>query len=102
MRTLPRLFGLLLLGALSTLLLLGSCETIRTKEDSNPANRSQRVSDMPGASLSGSAASRQVMQLDGNGTVKYKMAQSVMAAALIRQFHDGNGYRPHSGAKGAW
>ncbi|RZL16112.1 MAG: hypothetical protein EOO62_02185 [Hymenobacter sp.] len=89
MRTLPRLFGLLLLGALSTLLLLGSCETIRTKEDSNPANRSQRVSDMPGASLSGSAASRQVMQLDGNGTVKYKMAQSVMAAALIRQFHDG-------------
>ncbi|MDJ0366639.1 hypothetical protein QMK33_15890 [Hymenobacter sp. H14-R3] len=89
MRTLPRLFGLFLLGMLSSLLLLSSCETTRTSEDSNPANRSQRVGKVPGASLSGSAASHQVMQLDGDGKVKYKLAQSVMAAALIRQFNDG-------------
>ena len=89
MRTLPRLFGLLLLGVLSGLLLLSSCETTRTRESSSPARQAQRLSDAAGASLSGSASSRQVMQLDGKGAVKYKLAQSVMAAALIRQFHDG-------------
>jgi hypothetical protein len=89
MRTLPRLFGLLLLGVLGGLLLLSSCETSRTNDASNPNSRAQGTSDVPGASLSGSAASRQVMQLDGKGAMKYKMAQSVMAAALIRQFHDG-------------
>lgn len=89
MRTLPRLFGLLLLGVLSGLLLLSSCETTRRREASDPTREAQRLSDAAGASLSGSASSRQIMQLDGKGTVKYKLAQSVMAAALIRQFHDG-------------
>lgn len=89
MRTLPRLFGLLLLGVLSGLLLLSSCETTRRREASDPTREAQRLSDEAGASLSGSASSRQIMQLDGKGTVKYKLAQSVMAAALIRQFHDG-------------
>ena len=89
MRTLPRLYGLLLLGLLSSLLLLGSCETTRRREVSDPTREAQRLSDEAGASLSGSASSRQVMQLDGKGAVKYKMAQSVVAAALIRQFHDG-------------
>jgi hypothetical protein len=89
MRTLPRLFGLLLLGVLSGLLLLSSCETTRRREASDPTREAQRLSDAAGASLSGSASSRQIMQLDGKGAVKYKLAQSVMAAALIRQFHDG-------------
>lgn len=89
MRTLPRLFGLLLLGVLSGLLLLSSCETTRRREASDPTREARRLSDEAGASLSGSASSRQIMQLDGKGTVKYKLAQSVMAAALIRQFHDG-------------
>lgn len=88
MRTLPRLFGLLLLGVLSGLL-LSSCETTRTKEASGPASRAERMSDLPGAALSGAAASHQVMHLDGQGAVTYKLAQSVMAAALIRQFNDG-------------
>jgi len=83
------LFGLLLLGVLSGLLLLSSCETTRRRESSSPTREAQRLSDAAGASLSGAASSRQIMQLDGQGTVKYKLAQSVMAAALIRQFHDG-------------
>lgn len=89
MRTLPRLFGLLLLGALTSLLLLASCETTRRRESSSPSREAQRLSDAAGAALSGSASSRQIMQLDGKGTVKYKLAQSVMAAAFIRQFNDG-------------
>jgi hypothetical protein len=89
MRTLPRLFGLLLLGVLSGLLLLSSCETTRRREASDPTREAQRLNDAAGASLSGSASSHQIMQLDGKGAVKYKLAQSVMAAALIRQFHDG-------------
>ena len=89
MRTLPRLFGLLLLGVLGGLLFLSSCETTRRRESSSPSREAQRLSDAAGASLSGSASSRQIMQLDGKGTVKYKLAQSVMAAAFIRQFNDG-------------
>jgi hypothetical protein len=89
MRALPRLFGLLLLGVLSGLLLLSSCETSRRRETSDPTREAQRLNDEAGASLSGSASSRQIMQLDGKGAVKYKLAQSVLAAALIRQFHDG-------------
>ncbi len=89
MRALPRLFGLLLLGLLSSLLLLSSCETTRRREASDPTREAQRLNDEAGASLSGSASSRQIMQLDGKGTVKYKLAQSVLAAALIRQLHDG-------------
>jgi hypothetical protein len=83
------LFGLLLLGLLSSLLLLASCETARRREASDPTREAQRLSDAAGASLSGSASSRQIMHLDGKGAVKYKLAQSVMAAALIRQFGDG-------------
>ncbi|GEM_PF-890145 len=89
MRTLPRLFGLLLLGVLSGLLLLSSCETTRRRESSSPTREAQRLSDAAGAALSGSASSHQIMRLDNTGTVKYKLAQSVMAAALIRQFNDG-------------
>lgn len=89
MRTLPRLFGLLLLGLLSGLLLLASCETARRREASDPTREAQRLSDAAGASLSGSASSRQIMRLDGKGAVKYKLSQAVMAAALIRQFGDG-------------
>ena len=89
MRTLPRLFGLLLLGLLSSLLLLASCETARRREASDPTREAQRLSDAAGASLSGSASSRQIMHLDGKGAVKYKLSQAVMAAALIRQFGDG-------------
>jgi len=89
MRTLPRLFGLLLLGVLSGLLLLSSCETTRRRESSSPTREAQRLSDAAGAALSGSASSHQIMHLDGQGAVKYKLAQSVMAAALIRQFNDG-------------
>ncbi|QKG57101.1 hypothetical protein GKZ68_10950 [Hymenobacter sp. BRD128] len=89
MRTLPRLFGLLLLGLLSGLLLLSSCETTRRRESSDPTREAQRLSDAAGASLSGSASSHQIMHLDGKGTVKYKLSQAVMAAALIRQFNDG-------------
>jgi len=89
MRTLPRLFGLLLLGLLSSLLLLASCETARRREASDPTREAQRLSDAAGASLSGSASSHQIMHLDGKGAVKYKLSQAVMAAALIRQFGDG-------------
>jgi hypothetical protein len=89
MRTLPRLFGLLLLGLLSSLLVLTSCETTRRRESSDPSREAQRLSDAAGASLSGSASSHQIMHLDNRGAVKYKLAQSVMAAALIRQFNDG-------------
>ena len=88
MRTLPRLFGLLLLGLLSGLLLLSSCETTRRREASGPTREAQRLNNAAGASLSGSASSRQIMKLDSKGTVKYKMAQSVMTAALMRQFND--------------
>ncbi len=89
MGALSRLFGLLLLGVLSGLLLLTSCETTRTRESTSPAGKAERVSDTPGAALSGAANSRQIMRLDNKGAIKYKMAQSVVAAALIRQFHDG-------------
>jgi hypothetical protein len=89
MRTLPRLFGLLLLGLLSGLLMLSSCETTRRRESSDPTREAQRLSDAAGASLSGSASSHQIMHLDNKGAVKYKLSQAVMAAALIRQFNDG-------------
>lgn len=89
MGALSRLFGLLLLGVLSGLLLLTSCETSRTRESTSPTYQAQRMSDTPGAALSGAANSHQVMRLDNKGAVKYKMAQSVVAAALIRQFGDG-------------
>jgi hypothetical protein len=89
MRTLPRLFGLLLLGLLGGLVLLSSCETTRRRESSDPTREAQRLSDAAGASLSGSASSHQIMHLDNKGAVKYKLSQAVMTAALIRQFNDG-------------
>jgi len=91
MNALSRLFGLLLLGMLSGLLLLSSCETTRNRESSSPANQAQRISEAAGSGtgLSGAVNSRQIMRLDNKGAVKYKLSQSVLAAALIRQFHDG-------------
>ena len=90
MHTLPRLFGLLLLGLLTGLLMLttSSCETTRTRERSDPTREAQSRSSAD-AALSGAASSRQIMQLTEAGVVDYKTPQSVLAAALIRQFHDG-------------
>ncbi|TFZ67623.1 hypothetical protein E4631_06495 [Hymenobacter sp. UV11] len=89
MSALSRLFGLLLLGMLSGLLLLTSCETTRNREKTAPVAKAERVGDLPGAALSGAANSRQIMRLDNKGAVKYKMGQATLASALIRQFHDG-------------
>ena len=89
MRALSRLFGLLLLGLLSGLVLLSSCETARTRESKDDAQQMKDLSNAAGASLLGVAGSRQVMRLDHQGEVKYKLPQSAVAAALIRQFHDG-------------
>ena len=86
---LSRLFGLLLLGVLSGLLLLTSCDTLRNQEGNRPGARATRLSEPPAAALSGAANSRQIMRIDNQGVVKYKLSQSVVAAALIRQFHDG-------------
>ncbi len=89
MSAFSRLFGLLLLGMLSGLLLLSSCETTRNGENTAPVGKAERVGNMPGAALSGAANSRQIMHLDNKGAVKYKVGQAALAAALIRQFHDG-------------
>lgn len=89
MRALSRLFGLLLLGLLSSLVLLSSCETARTRESKDDAQQMKELSNAAGTSLLGIAGSRQVMRLDHQGEVKYKLPQAAVAAALIRQFHDG-------------
>lgn len=89
MRALSRLFGLLLLGLLSSLVLLSSCETARTRESKDDAQQMKELSNTAGTSLLGIAGSRQVMRLDHQGEVKYKLPQAAVAAALIRQFHDG-------------
>ena len=89
MRALSRLFGLLLLGLLSSLVLLSSCETARTRDSKDDDQQMKELSNAAGASLLGIAGSRQVMRLDHQGEVKYKLSQSAVAAALIRQFHDG-------------
>ena len=89
MRALSRLFGLLLLGLLSSLVMLSSCETARTRDAKDDASQMKELSNAAGASLLGVAGSRQVMRLDHQGEVKYKLPQSAVAAALIRQFHDG-------------
>ncbi len=90
MRTLPRLFGLLLLGLLTGLLLFSasSCDTSRTLERDRPNGDVKSLSSADGA-LSGSASSRQIMQLSETGVISYKTTQAVLASALIRQFHDG-------------
>jgi hypothetical protein len=89
MSAFSRLFGLLLLGMLSGLLLLSSCETTRNGENTAPVGKAERTGNMPGAALSGAANSHQIMHLDNKGAVKYKVGQAALAAALIRQFHDG-------------
>ncbi|WP_223650444.1 hypothetical protein [Hymenobacter psoromatis] len=89
MRALSRLFGLLLLGLLGGLVLLSSCETARTSKANDEAKQMQDLSNAAGASLLGIAGSRQVMRLDHQGEVQYKIPQSAVAAALIRQLHDG-------------
>lgn len=90
MRTLPRLFGLLLLGLLTGLLLFSasSCETVRRREQSAPVRAGQN-SNPTKVALSGAAASRQIMHLTRAGATDYKMPQVVLARALMRQFHDG-------------
>lgn len=90
MRTLHRLFGLLLLGLLTGLLMFSasSCETTRRREQSDPTRAGQSISNAD-AALSGAASSRQIMQLTAAGVVDYKTPQSVLASALVRQFHDG-------------
>jgi len=90
MRTLPRLFGLLLLGLLTGLLMFSSssCGTSRTADRNRPDDDVKNLSSAD-AALSGSASSRQIMQLSETGAMSYKISQAVMASALIRQFHDG-------------
>ena len=89
MRALSRLFGLLLLGVLSGLVLLSSCETARTSKADDDVQQVKALSNAAGASLLGIAGTRQVMRLDHQGEVQYKISQSAVAAALIRQLHDG-------------
>ena len=91
MRTFPRLFGLLLLGLLTGLVLFSasSCETTRSRERGNPAASEELGRSSAGAALSGAASSRQIMQLNEAGAISYKTSQAVLASALIRQFHDG-------------
>ena len=78
MKALPRLFGLLLLGLLTGLLLLavGSCGTSRTSERARPG-----AAAAPG--------SRVIMQLDAAGTAEFRMPQAQLTKALIRQLNDG-------------
>lgn len=93
MRTLPRLFGLLLLALLTGLLVFGSssCETARTRDDrADPTRELNKSRSDADAALSGSASSKRIMQLnETTGKPEYQVSQSVIAASLIRQFHDG-------------
>ncbi|MGI4869594.1 MAG: hypothetical protein ACRYFX_00275 [Janthinobacterium lividum] len=79
-----RLLGLLLLGLL-VVLLASSCETTRTRENADPMKQAETMTEAHAAAT----ATRQVMQVNATGGIDYKTPQSVMAAALIRQFHDG-------------
>ncbi|MGI4863402.1 MAG: hypothetical protein ACRYFZ_05720 [Janthinobacterium lividum] len=88
MRIFPRLLGVGLLGLLVGLLLLTSCETSRTRERSDPTREAQRLND-EAAALSGSAASRQIAQVNEAGPPAFTTAQAVLAQAFIRQFGDG-------------
>ena len=90
MRLLPRLFGLLLLGSLAALLMLSasSCETTRTRENSDPVREAQRMSDTD-ANLKRESATRQIVHLTGDGGMSYKTPRASLAAAFIRQFADG-------------
>ena len=88
MRIFPRLLGVGLLGLLVGLLLLTSCETTRTRERSDPTREAQRLSE-ESAATSGAAASRQIAQVNEAGPPSFKTAESVLAAAFIKQFGDG-------------
>ena len=87
-----RLLGLVLLGLLAGLLLLtaSSCETSRTRENADPLKQAGEMNDARSEARRALASgTRQIMQVDEKGTVDYKTPQSVVAAALIRQFNDG-------------
>ena len=90
MRLLPRLFGLLLLGSLAVLLLFSasSCETTRTRENSDPVRDAQRISNAD-AELKGESASRMIVHFTNDGGMSFKTPRSSLAAAFIRQFDDG-------------
>ncbi len=88
MRFLPRLLGLGLLGLLTSLLLLTSCETTRTRESSDPVREAQRLSD-EAATRRNALVSKQIAQVVEAGPPTFKTAQSVLASAFIRQFGDG-------------
>jgi len=75
------LTGLLLLTSTS-------CGTSRTPDRSKPDYDTKNLSS-PDAALSGSASSRQIVQLSKTGAMSYKIPQAALASALIRQFHDG-------------
>lgn len=87
-----RLLGLLLLGLLMGLLLLtaSSCETSRTRENADPLKQADAMNEARADARRATASgTRQIMQVDEKGTIDYKTPQSVVAAALIRQFNDG-------------
>ncbi|MEJ7658267.1 MAG: hypothetical protein WKG07_00890 [Hymenobacter sp.] len=54
--------------------MLSSCETARTRESKDDDQQMKELSNAAGASLLGIAGSRQVMHLDHQGEVKYKLA----------------------------
>ncbi len=95
MKSLSRLFGLLLLGLLTGLVLLSttSCGTTRTGERSRPgAAEAIGGNENGGGSVTGAAAvagSRLVVQLDAAGTPTFKLPPAQLTTALIRQLHDG-------------
>ena len=88
MRIIPRLLGVGLLGLLVGLLLLTSCETTRTRERSDPTREAQQMTDEAAARRS-LLVSKQIAQVQEAGPPVFKTAQSVVAAAFIRQFGDG-------------
>jgi len=88
MRILPRLLGFSLLGLLAGLLMLTSCEATRSRESSDPTREAQRMTDEAAARRS-ALVSRQIAQTREAGLPVFKTAESVIAAAFIRQFNDG-------------
>lgn len=92
MRVLPRLFGLLLLALLASLLLLGStgCGAARPSTDRPDPTRDLSSRSSDGTALGGAASSRQIMQLGEAGKIDYRTARSVIAASLSRQLNDGS------------
>ena len=100
MPVLSRLFGILLLGLLAGVLLLGasSCETARTsREHSMPAHDYSGYKGKGGTpsaasasvALAGSASSRVVVRLGKTGQFSYKIPQTTLSVALMRQLGDG-------------